>query len=227
MKIYKSTLQKSILIIFLFSMSFSIMAQDDITITDLVITPSAHDTTCYMDSCEVAFKLINVGNTAIDSLGFRYDICPAPRASEDYFDTLFPGDTVIFTFKTKYQSPLGPYCISVFSYLQNDTTNIRLDTNLIGVNCGVGFQMNDMKYDSKIKIFPNPAATNIRMTFSSIHSESNLIITNCLGQVIENIKIAENQSQISLDINNYPSGIYYILLQNNTGVLAVGKFIKE
>ena len=225
--ILESTPTKSVLIIFLFSISFSLTAQDDIKLSDLRITPSVNDTTCYMDSCEVSFKLINVGNTTIDSLGFRYDICQAPHSIEDYFDTLFPGDTVIFTFKTKYQSPLGNYCISVFAYLQNDSTDIRLDTNLIGVNCSSGIQITDTKYDSKIKVFPNPAVTNITISFESKTSESALIITNSLGQEIENIKIAENQSQISLDIGKYPTGTYYLRLENPGEIPSIGKFIKE
>lgn len=64
-----------------------------------------------------------------------------------------------------------------------------------------------------IKIYPNPAKDEFYLSCSELNN-AELSIFNSLGQVVKKIsKLAG--SHLKIEINNMPSGVYYMLLNNN------------
>ncbi len=84
---------------------------------------------------------------------------------------------------------------------------------------GINVQQN---YNPKFNITPNPANTNIKIFASQTPNEnSNFIILNCLGQIVLNGLLIENE--ITIDIRNLPQGIYFVNLNGEVKKLIIQK----
>jgi hypothetical protein len=74
---------------------------------------------------------------------------------------------------------------------------------------------------SKIQCFPNPTSDIIEIP-NPLAKQRNVAIFDANGaMVLRHV----NTSQSQFNIRNLPSGIYYILLDEN-GVISPGKFLK-
>jgi uncharacterized protein (DUF1501 family) len=82
------------------------------------------------------------------------------------------------------------------------------------------------KIDFEIKLYPNPASNFINIEFSNWSDVTQVSIFDARGSQIEKIQ-AENYSNqsINLNVSNYPSGIYFVHIQNKFGN-KTKKFIK-
>lgn len=82
------------------------------------------------------------------------------------------------------------------------------------------------KIDFEIKLYPNPASSFINIEFSNWSDVTQVSIFDARGSQIEKIQ-AENYSNqsINLNVSNYPSGIYFVHIQNKFGN-KTKKFIK-
>jgi len=202
----------------------------DIAVFNLVITPSNGDTTCMNVNLTVSYDYTNTGTDTIFGDTIRYDINSAIISVEFWTGILAPGDTNTFTFATTFMSPLGPYYLDVLSYLAGDAfpADNELALYLFGVNCNPSF--NDISNKLKqITIYPNPAKSQLNLEIEELTSEESVTLSvfNSLGQEIESSDISKGMKIISINIEGYPKGIYFIRLQNKEQVIAVGKFVKE
>jgi hypothetical protein len=85
------------------------------------------------------------------------------------------------------------------------------------IDCGVGVQEVANTKEGLI-IYPNPANTNLVIGY--------LEITDLLGRVIK--KITNIQQPITnIEINELPSGFYFIKAIDEKGNVMNGKFVKE
>ena len=78
---------------------------------------------------------------------------------------------------------------------------------------------------SNLKIFPNPATSQINFSFNNNLENANLKITSLLGQtVFEKQNLSGNN--LSFDVSNLAKGMYVVTLDNG-GLVLNSKFIKE
>ena len=113
---------------------------------------------------------------------------------------------------------------------------------MIGVNCGtkalqifqqavyldgvLGIENNKIK---DLVLYPNPVKDNMFIEFSSFeNSNISIMITNMMGQTVYTVnqQIMEGSNTISINTNNFKSGIYFVNITNNKGILITKKFIK-
>ncbi len=82
------------------------------------------------------------------------------------------------------------------------------------------------KIDFEIILNPNPASSYIKIEFSNWSDVTQVSIFDARGSLIEKIQ-AENYSNqsINLNVSNYPSGTYFVHIQNKFGN-KTKKFIK-
>ncbi|MEZ4935570.1 MAG: T9SS type A sorting domain-containing protein [Saprospiraceae bacterium] len=75
---------------------------------------------------------------------------------------------------------------------------------------------------------PNPTRSNIRIEFSLANPlEIELNLYNSIGEIIFKKEVGQSLTgNISLDLNNYPSGIYYVALKNEGQFLVSSKVLK-
>ncbi|MDG4715346.1 T9SS type A sorting domain-containing protein [Winogradskyella marincola] len=83
-------------------------------------------------------------------------------------------------------------------------------TNVLGLN--------DLNYDTKIKVFPNPSKEFIQI--SNLDSKEPYTIFGVLGNEIKKGIISENEQ---IDISNFTNGMYFLKFENGNTI----KFIKE
>lgn len=72
-------------------------------------------------------------------------------------------------------------------------------------------------------IFPNPTSQNLFIKSENVLYEIKVI--NSLGKLILNTKLSS--SEVTIDVNNWQNGIYYLILINQFGLNSVEKIIKS
>ena len=78
------------------------------------------------------------------------------------------------------------------------------------------------------KIYPNPSNSSNYLNISQINSIGSIIITNILGQEYNRSSIDSQSSNIdySINISEWPNGLYFIILENNSYNI-VKRFVKN
>ena len=78
------------------------------------------------------------------------------------------------------------------------------------------------------KIYPNPSHSSNYLNISQINSIGSIIITNILGQEYYKFSIDSQSSNIdySVNISEWPNGLYFIILENNSYNI-VKRFVKN
>jgi hypothetical protein len=77
-----------------------------------------------------------------------------------------------------------------------------------------------------INVFPNPAHESVNI-FISNKETGNLIVMNCIGQVVYEQQISEKKQYIEINTEYWNNGIYLIKWQSVDGNVATIKLIKN
>ena len=83
--------------------------------------------------------------------------------------------------------------------------------------------------EGTLAVFPNPTEGIVNITYEgSPGSEFLFTIQNTVGQLIinETIRLQDNSYSSSFDLSSYPSGIYFITVQSEKGILTEKVFVK-
>jgi len=78
---------------------------------------------------------------------------------------------------------------------------------------------------SPIRIYPNPSNGNYTLNLGQIHEEIELIVMDVRGQIVLTKRV-ESASQIHFELIGN-SGVYFVKIGTNEGVLSTVKVIKE
>jgi len=202
-----------------------------IEVFNLVVTPSWGDTLCVTKTDKLALNITNLGNTLIDSLVLKFEI-PGSNIvlfTGVYSDTIQPADTVLFEF-VPLSMPLGynDYSLSCVYPVSADTS--RIDTTFLVMVCTYRGSSNDnLNKFKQITLYPNPASSSISVDIEgfTIKKEGLISVYNCFGQLVESVGVLGGDKLVSFNTENYSKGVYYVKLQTNGSIIAVGKFIKE
>jgi uncharacterized delta-60 repeat protein len=78
----------------------------------------------------------------------------------------------------------------------------------------------------EISIFPNPTSQNITVTIDDAHFANgmNLNIINSYGKLVKQVSIAH--SQMTVDLEQLPTGMYYYQIGYNSKIVKTGKLVK-
>ena len=94
---------------------------------------------------------------------------------------------------------------------------IRIINNAIGCNNQVeieeaceSFGIKDLNESASISIYPNPAISEIIILSPIFDSRSSVFIYDLFGQQQDEIKIPARQARVSIDVSNYPAGMYLL-----------------
>lgn len=125
-----------------------------------------------------------------------------------YLDASVPAGTHFITVNAKEVG--GTY--------EHDITFIfhKWSTNVPGVQ----------KSTEDVVLYPNPARTELNVTYNKNLEVRNLAIYNLLGKQVSSYRVSGSSAK--LDIEKIPSGIYFIRLVDNTGrVVATRRFTHQ
>ncbi|MCB0697899.1 MAG: T9SS type A sorting domain-containing protein, partial [Chitinophagaceae bacterium] len=80
--------------------------------------------------------------------------------------------------------------------------------------------------DNNITMYPNPARNELNVTYSKDMNVKGISVYNLVGKQVSNYRV--NGTSAKLDIDNIPSGIYFIRLTDNAGqVVATRRFTHQ
>ncbi|MDR1740211.1 MAG: T9SS type A sorting domain-containing protein, partial [Bacteroidales bacterium] len=82
-----------------------------------------------------------------------------------------------------------------------------------------GAAIEELSKANSVKIYPNPATSNITIDLENI---KNINVLNMGGKTVMN---AGNSNVIN--VGKLPAGVYFIKIMQNTGVIKYSKFIKK
>lgn len=102
------------------------------------------------------------------------------------------------------------------SFYQNEVLNLTIKYNSKGAPVSV---MESQLNTQDLSIYPNPLAVGSAIQLqSNFDGESNVTITNSLGEVVfsKPLSISKEQNEIELP-ENLDSGLYYITVSNDKG----------
>lgn len=86
---------------------------------------------------------------------------------------------------------------------------------------GLGENNSDTK---KMLLSPNPTENHVKI--STNHNNSNILIVNSLGQLVDSFPISENE--ITISVEDFPAGVYYVnLLDEKKNIISTEKLVKR
>lgn len=154
-------------------------------------------------------------NTCDACFGISGIACGLPNSRRWYFDgspnVSFCVDNLVCS-EDNDQDRTEEFYFSHINIIYSDSV-IPISTpptNQIATSCS----LNTSNLETVIlKLFPNPVET-------SLYIETNLLIKNIriyntLGQVLKNISFNEEKGDISIDVTDFKSGIYFIKVSND------------
>jgi hypothetical protein len=84
-----------------------------------------------------------------------------------------------------------------------------------------------VKVSSDVTIYPNPATNALNVVYDNVADVKNIAIYSIIGKQMNMYRVTDNNSA-SLNLENIPSGIYFIRLLNSHGdVVATRKFTRQ
>jgi hypothetical protein len=87
--------------------------------------------------------------------------------------------------------------------------------------------VNVVRSTSDVVLYPNPASNNVNVVYEPSADVKNIAIYNIIGKQMNLFRATDNNSA-SLNIENLPSGIYFVRLLNSRGdIVTTRKFTKQ
>ncbi len=95
---------------------------------------------------------------------------------------------------------------------------------------GIINTLNELEHNSFIRVSPNPAKDHIQINFdfgTSVLDEITLDIFDASGKLFTQQRVHTNIQTIDLDIQHFPTGIYYISVSQQQQFLMKASFLKN
>ncbi|MFC1732329.1 GEVED domain-containing protein [candidate division KSB1 bacterium] len=188
---------------------------------DAGVTNITHplDTTEVGTDITVKVMIRNMGQNALMSIPVSYKFINQVPVQGVWTGNLAPGDTVEYTFSQTYNSTLliGNYSLCAFTELISDGYSLNDTSCKIIENQkpdAIGeFDLNGLWLGQNI---PNPTngITIIEYRVPS-SGEASFTILNLMGELLYDTreKVSQGKHQLELDVNHFPAGVYYYLLE--------------
>ncbi len=122
---------------------------------------------------------------------------------------------------------------SICDYLLNPNTVPYINDNATGCNSQEEIEVacenasvDELSQNNRLLIYPNPSSTQITIELPTTpNKNTTLTICNLNGQQLITQPITERQTVV--DVSVLPRGVYFIKVMDDTGVMKVGKVVKE
>ena len=156
---------------------------------------------------------------------------------------LNPGDTIILELAILFARDYGGDNLSSVTLLLDRLKKLRAFYFNDSIPCEELIHVEEkMNNDGNIlHIFPNPASTEINIRYSTLRQAQDklsdirsfdkfrtsysILIYDMFGRKVDELLIPERHSQISVDVSEYPAGIYMAVLKNENSPVAQQKFV--
>ena len=190
-----------------------------------IITPS--DTVAPSSSQTVSVRIRNKGTIAETNIPIYYQVNSLTPIFAYCTGNLAPGDSTAYTFTIPFTAPTSNFSLCAYTNLTNDinTANDKTCKTVYMIGTGI----NEKKAALNVKIFPNPAHDKLNINCNSIKkgiTTFSIYDTRGVELYKEETNIINDNFNKVINTTNYKSGIYFIKIENESGVYN-NKFIIE
>ena len=155
----------------------------------------------------------------------HYDL-PALNGSVKIFIDEANAEIKTRLFKVTHQQFFGTYVDVIDTWVPMDPSEIILNYSLHIHDPFAGTEIAGLNLDTEIALFPNPVNESLNLYLFEGLSSSLLEVYSLDGKLIEIITLESvTNNRITLDVNNYLPGIYFVHISNN-GISFTATFIK-
>ena len=177
-------------------------------------------------------------NTVLDTI-FSFSILPPPSISVQaniqpnglLSSTVLSGNPILYqwllngeTVSGANQQNYSPVEIGEYQvYIQDEYGCGSYSNSVIST---VSFFDLDIPSQYQFSLFPNPSNGIINLKFSGVNSPSEIILTNVLGEVIDQFSNPQGNENTRLSLGYLSEGVYLLICQFN-GHKVVKRFVKE
>ncbi|OFY09072.1 MAG: hypothetical protein A2X11_02210 [Bacteroidetes bacterium GWE2_42_24] len=88
-----------------------------------------------------------------------------------------------------------------------------------------GTGVNDPSSQITTSAYPNPASDFVTLNIGNMKSNGSVLIYNLTGSLVKQTEIAAGTSQVSVNVNDLPSGMYFYTLTTNGRTISSKKFV--
>ncbi len=223
-----------------------------VTNQTVIVTGNPGETGAINSSADIHADLVLINNTGssrefkvervevIPHVGTKNYICwvicePNPFTTGDYQSrtsqlsyTVDDGDTS--TLLNAHYMIEGEDGCSLFKYKIFDVNDpqtfaevyVRFEHTSTG--CAT-LNIDELGNSNQVKIYPNPATTNVKIEIENNHSISSLQIVDMLGKTVKTINTSNTSGVKNVDVSNLNKGFYFVKVMNGTKVMESKKLM--
>ncbi len=119
----------------------------------------------------------------------------------------------------------GPYVLRIRLRNSGGTGTDTIQTYVI--NRTATTSVNNVRGNGDVTLYPNPATSSLNVLFDAASDIKTIAVYNIIGKQVSLFRPTDNAGA-SLNIENIPSGIYFVRLMNSHGdVVTTRKFTKQ
>jgi hypothetical protein len=183
--------------------------------------PSDWLTATALGICDNKICYYNMGGTALWNPGTNSG---PTQTSNAYSDTTSHGEFHLALDFTSSPSNALAYITILVQDASSLSGYSKTMTFVINKGIPAGIQPN--KQIEEISLYPNPAVNEINVVYDASADVKNIAVYNIIGKVMSVYRVSGNSANLNLD--NVPSGIYFLRLMNSNGQLVgTRKFTKQ
>jgi alpha-tubulin suppressor-like RCC1 family protein len=112
-----------------------------------------------------------------------------------------------------------------YGQLGNGTTTgslVPIPINVLGcVLSTAGFEQ------EVVTLYPNPAKNSVTISSVFLEKGGEVVLYDTTGRIVMKKSLLENTTTLELDTSNYPTGVYFMQVQNAAGQTVAQKLVKQ
>lgn len=180
-------------------------------------------------SFTVTFTIDNGGDLLTTTIGtVSDDVIITPSVV-----TLYPGPNTITVIIIPINGFTGGLLNLFFNSITKDGKSCMNEIQFTLLPCD-GEESMEFKTDSTanntirtITLSPNPAKEEVTLLYSGLEDKNTVELYDLTGRNLVNYSIDTSDGSLLIPINNYPSGIYIVLIRSKNGIVGQRKLIIE
>lgn len=83
-----------------------------------------------------------------------------------------------------------------------------------------------MSPSPSLQLFPNPVSDFLTIDLQENGDQSEYLIFDQLGKMMKRNLCERDNSETTIDVSDFPQGVYFIVIRDNQGISRAGKFVK-
>jgi len=184
---------------------------------------NVNDHSCFANSTPLTISLMPLPDANFNFSNVDHLVTFTNTSAEgDNYLWYFGDGNSSTTFSTVYDYSVNgiynSYLVS-YNFCGTDTAYATIDLSMVGLS--------NQPENHTIKLYPNPASSYLWVSSGSLNTKTIFyMLTDAQGKTImKNSFEPSISNEYKLDLSNLNTGVYFLRLENNTGLLGIERII--